>query len=142
MDTFERFVRDFEAKLNQLRLVEMAVTVSKGIDSEKYILIMSMNLELTKMIIVPDPQAHLSFLTSLLARIDTAKSQEAHVLLLSTIAHTKLLYGDLEGTKTDMDAAWKVLDHLEGVDNAVNAAYYGVAADYYKVRALRNPPFY
>jgi 26S proteasome regulatory subunit N9 len=32
-----------------------------------------------------------------------------------------------------MDAAWKVLDQLSGVDNAVNAAYYGVAADYYKV---------
>jgi 26S proteasome regulatory subunit N9 len=33
-----------------------------------------------------------------------------------------------------MDLAWKVLDQLSGVDNAVNAAYYGVAADYYKVR--------
>jgi 26S proteasome regulatory subunit N9 len=32
-----------------------------------------------------------------------------------------------------MDLAWKVLDQLSGVDNAVNAAYYGVAADYYKV---------
>jgi len=80
-----------------------------------------------------DPKTHLTFLTSLLSRIDTGKSQEAHVLLLATIAHAKLLYGDLEGTKTDMDSAWKVLDNLEGVDNGVNAAYYGVAADYYKV---------
>lgn len=35
-----------------------------------------------------------------------------------------------------MDAAWKVLDQLSSVDNAVNAAYYGVAADYYKVRPV------
>jgi 26S proteasome regulatory subunit N9 len=35
VDTFERFVHDFESKLNQLRLVEMAVTVSKEIDSEQ-----------------------------------------------------------------------------------------------------------
>lgn len=35
VDTFERFVRDFESKLNQLRLVEMAVKVSKEIDSER-----------------------------------------------------------------------------------------------------------
>lgn len=56
------------------------------------------------------------------------------MLLLATIAHAKLLYGDLEGTKTDMDSAWKVLDTLEGVENIVNASYYGVAADYYKVR--------
>ncbi len=55
------------------------------------------------------------------------------MLLLATIAHSKLVFGDLEGTKTDMDAAWKVLDTLESVDGGVNAAYYGVAADYYKV---------
>lgn len=83
-----------------------------------------------------DPQTHLTFLTALLPRIDAEKSQEAHVLLLATIAHVKLLYGDQEGTKADMDSAWKVLDQLSGVDNGVNAAYYGVAADYYKVRSF------
>jgi 26S proteasome regulatory subunit N9 len=66
-------------------------------------------------------------------------SKEAHVLLLATISHAKLLYGDLDGTKTDMDAAWKILDHLSGVDNGVNAAYYGVAADYYKVNCALLP---
>ncbi|KAG6908645.1 hypothetical protein DXG01_003823 [Tephrocybe rancida] len=118
VDVFERFVRDFEARINQLRLVEMGVKVSKEIDN---------------------PQVHLAFLTSLLGRIDKEKSQEAHVLLLATIAHAKLLYGDLEGTKTDMDEAWKTLDTLEGVDDGVNAAYYGVAADYYKARAEYAP---
>ncbi|KAF8073469.1 hypothetical protein FPV67DRAFT_1410368 [Lyophyllum atratum] len=118
VDVFERFVRDFESKINQLRLVEMAVKVSKEIDN---------------------PEVHITFLTSLLSRIDADKSKEAHVLLLATIAHAKLLYGDLEGTKTDMDAAWKILDTLEGVDNGVNAAYYGVAADYYKARAEYAP---
>jgi 26S proteasome regulatory subunit N9 len=43
------------------------------------------------------------------------------------------VFGDVEGTKTDMDAAWKILDTLEGPENSVNAAYYSVAADYYKV---------
>jgi len=33
VDTFERFVRDFEGKINQLRLVEMGTKVSKDIDS-------------------------------------------------------------------------------------------------------------
>ena len=83
-----------------------------------------------------DPQVHLAFLTSLLSRIDTKTSKEAHVLLLASIAHAKLLYGDLEGTKSDMDAAWKILDTLEGVDNGVNAAYYNVGAYYYKVGTL------
>ncbi|KAF5343935.1 hypothetical protein D9758_012143 [Tetrapyrgos nigripes] len=112
VEVFERFVSDFESKLNQLRVVEMGVKVSREIDN---------------------PEKHLTFLTSLLSRINKETSQEAYVLLLATIAHAKLLYGDLEGTKTDMDSAWKILDILEGVDAGVNAAYYGVAADYYKV---------
>lgn len=45
------------------------------------------------------------------------------------------MFGDIEGTQTDMEAAWKILDELTGVDSGVNAAYYEIAADYYKVRA-------
>lgn len=37
VDVFERFVTDFESKLNQLRLVEMGVKVSKEIDSKCYL---------------------------------------------------------------------------------------------------------
>lgn len=118
MDVFERFVTDFETKLNQLRLVEMGVKVSKEIDN---------------------PQTHLTFLTSLLTRISKENSPAAYVLLYANIAHAKLLYGDLEGTKADMDEAWRILDagdsRLESVESSVNAAYYGVAADYYKVRS-------
>lgn len=61
------------------------------------------------------------------------------MLLLANIAYAKLVYGDLEGTKTDMDTAWKTLDRLEGVDTAVNASYYKVAADYYKAKAEYAP---
>ena len=118
----------------------MGVKVSKDIDSmffPSFLLLHSLSCWPRHPL---DPQVHLTFLTSLLSRIDTAKSQEAHVLLLATIAHAKLLYGDVEGTKTDMDEAWKILDSLEGVENAVNAAYYGVAADYYKVCLSLPPP--
>ncbi|KAH6890846.1 proteasome 26S subunit [Coprinopsis sp. MPI-PUGE-AT-0042] len=118
VDVFERFVRDFESKLNQLRLVELAVKVAKDIDN---------------------PQTHLGFLTSLVDRLDVTKAKEAHVLLLASIAHAKLVYGDLEGTKNDIDAAGKVLDTLEGVEGPVNAAYYGVSADYYKAKAEYAP---
>ena len=40
-----------------------------------------------------------------------------------------------------MDAAWKVLDELSGVDTGVNAAYYSIAADYYKVTSSENEFF-
>jgi 26S proteasome regulatory subunit N9 len=118
VDVFERFVRDFEGKLNQLRLVEMGVKVSREIDN---------------------PQVHLAFLTSLLSRIDVEKSKDAHVLLMATIARAKLLYGDLEGTRADMEKAWSVLDTLDDVEPGVNAAYYGLAADFYKAKAEYGP---
>ncbi|KAM6493081.1 hypothetical protein JOM56_011215 [Amanita muscaria] len=114
VDVFERFVRDFEGKLNQLRLVEMGVKVSRDIDN---------------------PQVHLAFLTALLSRIDIEKSKDAHVLLVATIARAKLLYGDLEGTRAEMEKAWSVLDTLDDVESGVNAAYYGLAADFYKAKA-------
>jgi 26S proteasome regulatory subunit N9 len=83
-----------------------------------------------------DPGDHVHFLTDLLSRIDEVKSQEAYVLLLATIARAKLTFGDIDGARTDMDAAWKILDELTSVDSAVNAAYYGMAAEYYKVRRV------
>ncbi|KAI0297985.1 hypothetical protein BC826DRAFT_1000114 [Russula brevipes] len=117
VDVYTRFVRDFEERLNPLRLAEMGIKISQDIDN---------------------PAQHLEFLTDLLSRITQDKSPDAHVLVFSTLAHAKLLFGDLEGSKTDIDAAWKILDNLDGVDNSVNGAYYRVAADYYKVRLDRN----
>lgn len=134
VDVYTRFVRDFEERLNPLRLAEMGIKISQDIDSAS--LSLSPNPSADSFIgpRVPDPAQHLEFLTDLLSRITRDKSPDAHVLVLSTLAHAKLLFGDLEGSKTDIDAAWKILDNLDAVDNSVNGAYYRVAADYYKVR--------
>jgi len=120
VDVFDKFVRDFESRMNQLRLVEMGVKVSREIDN---------------------PQTQLLFLTDLLSRVNTEKSKDAHVLLLASLAHAKLVFGDLEGTKTDLDAALKILDELPSVEGMVYAGYYGVAADYYKAKG-EYVPFY
>jgi len=138
VDVYTRFVRDFEERLNPLRLAEMGIKISQDIDSASPLFPSSLspNPPVDSFIgpRVPDPAQHLEFLTDLLSRITQDKSPDAHVLVLSTLAHAKLLFGDLEGSKTDIDAAWKILDNLDAVDNSVNGAYYQVAADYYKVR--------
>jgi 26S proteasome regulatory subunit N9 len=132
VDVYTRFVRDFEERLNPLRLAEMGIKISQDIDS-------ALSLLPTPFVVdgfrATDPAQHLEFLTDLLSRITKDKSPDAHVLVLSTLAHAKLLFGDLEGSKTDIDAAWKILDNTDAVENSVNGAYYRVAADYYKVRA-------
>jgi len=132
VDVYDRFVRDFTAKLNPLKLVEMGVKVSSQIDSA-YLMRRDSLPTFFSSILSSDPSDHIGFLSDILSRIDKDKSQEAYVLLLATIARAKLIFGDIEGTKADMDAAWKVLDDLSGVDGGVNAAYYSIAADYYKV---------
>lgn len=122
VDTFNQFVRDFESKLNQLRLVELAVKIYKDLDN---------------------PQTQLEFLTSLRPRLSkNAQDGPAGVLLLATIAHAKLMYGDVEGSKTDMDEAFKKLEEVsEGPDMeaGVRAACYGVGADYYKAKGEYSP---
>ncbi|KAF8680861.1 hypothetical protein RhiXN_04326 [Rhizoctonia solani] len=107
VDLFTKFVRDFEDKLNQLKLVSMGVTVSRQLD---------------------DPNAILTFLSSLLERISKEKSREAWILLVSSIAHTKLIFGDLAGTKVDTDECQKLLDDLDGVEPSAKADY----VPYYK----------
>jgi len=114
-DVFHQFVRDFETKINPLRLAELGVMVSK--------------------MLLENPAVHLEFLVSLDKRINAENAKEAHVLLLATIAHAKLLFGDLEGTKTDLNAAEDILNELSEVDTGVNAAFYGVFAAYCKEKA-------
>ena len=134
VDVYTRFVRDFEERLNPLRLAEMGIKISQDIDSASPFFVVPNPSVDSSSGLVPDPAQHLGFLTDFLSRITQDKSPDAHVLVLSTLAHAKLLFGDLEGSKTDIDAAWKILDNLDAVDNSVNGAYYRVAADYYKVR--------
>jgi 26S proteasome regulatory subunit N9 len=139
VDVYTRFVRDFEERLNPLRLAEMGIKISQDIDSAPVFFVPCPRIcpvDFQSAAPAPDPAQHLAFLTDLLSRISQDKSPDAHVLVLSTLAHAKLLFGDLEGSKTDIDAAWKILDNLDAVDNSVNGAYYRVAADYYKVRVV------
>lgn len=146
VDVFAKFVRDFETKLNQLRLVDMGVKVAKEIDSmfsplhlPGYFLKHIPNYRSLRNLMVAfdiaDPSTEVTFFNELLSRIPTSKAPDAHVLLLATIAGSKLMYGDNEGAKVDMDEAWKVLDNLSDVESRVRAAYYHVAADYYKVKS-------
>ena len=76
----------------------------------------------------------LEFLTALLSRLSKTDAPEAYVMLLSSLAHAKLLFGDAEGTRVDIEESGKILDQLDDVEPIVHAAYYSVSADYYKVK--------
>jgi 26S proteasome regulatory subunit N9 len=60
---------------------------------------------------------------------------EANALSLSSIAYAQLLRGDLTACKTALDECEELLAQQDTVEPIVNAGYYGVAADYFKVKA-------
>lgn len=106
VDVFQRLIRDIEPRINQLSLAKMGARVSKEITGKlsrfPYMFVFENYHDFS------DPAQHLSLLTSLMGRINKAKHPEAYALLLSTLASAKLIYGDMQGTKTDMDEALKV----------------------------------
>ncbi|KAH9821006.1 hypothetical protein DFH28DRAFT_951221 [Melampsora americana] len=128
---YNGFIRDFENKINSLKLVEIAVTVS-----QRY----------------TDPSEALEFLSSLAKKLkpipikeeekrvtpSTTKLQtdpEAYVLARMSAAHFFLLLGQTKETEIAMNECRKILDHLDTVDTSVRAGFYRVSGDYYKWEA-------
>lgn len=66
---------------------------------------------------------------------------EAFALSLSSIAYAQLLLGDLPGCKKSLDECEKLLNEQDSVEPLVYAGYYGVAGDYYKVKAEYGPHY-
>lgn len=66
---------------------------------------------------------------------------EAYALSLSSIAYAQLLLGDLPGCKKSLDECEKLLNEQDSVEPRVYAGYYGVAGDYYKVKAEYGPHY-
>ena len=60
---------------------------------------------------------------------------EAYALSLASIAYAQLLLGDLPACKKSLDEVETLLADQDTVEPVVNAGYYGVAGDYFKVKA-------
>lgn len=72
-------------------------------------------------------------MTKLTEKVSTPLTQEAFVLASMEVSHFKLLLGDMESAKEIIDKCEKVLESLDSVDMGVNAGFYRVCGDYYKV---------
>lgn len=135
IELFEKFIKTVELKINALKLVEIARRVGR---------------EYT------EPNLTLQFLQSLHSRLQSPYPvpatddspgtpapgrpiPEAYVLSLSSIAYAQLLLGDLLSCKTSLDECEALLTDQDSVEPVVNAGYYGVAGDYFKVKADYGP---
>jgi 26S proteasome regulatory subunit N9 len=80
-----------------------------------------------------DNSEALEFMTGIVGKVDTPATQDAYVYALVETASIKLLLGDGETVRKDLDAASKILDAFDSVDNVIHAAFYRVNADYFSV---------
>ncbi|KAG8832858.1 26S proteasome regulatory subunit [Serendipita sp. 399] len=116
VDLFTNFISDFQSKIDKLRLAQIGVKVSKEI--------------------TPESQDHLKFLIALKDKIPVAEHPQAHAFVLASLAHAKLLFADVLGSRADLEEAGSLLEGVDGVERSVNAAFYEVKADYHKVRFI------
>ena len=82
-----------------------------------------------------DDDDRLRFLSTLAAKVDKPKSQDAHVYAITEVASVKLRVADVEGARRDLDRVEKPLENFDSVETVVHAAFYKVNADYYQVKA-------
>ncbi|CAG7851380.1 Probable 26S proteasome regulatory subunit rpn9 [Serendipita indica DSM 11827] len=119
LEVYNKFVSDFQAKLDRLRLAQIGVKVSREISADS-------------------PQ-HVEFLVALKEKISVTDHPQAHALVLTSLAHAKLLFADAIGARTDLEEAGSLLENVDGVDKSVHAAYYEVKADYHKMKGEYAP---
>jgi 26S proteasome regulatory subunit N9 len=66
--------------------------------------------------------------------LETSEAKDAFVLAKMEAAHYRLITGDADGCKKAIDECAKILETLPSVEPIINASFYRVSADYYKVR--------
>jgi 26S proteasome regulatory subunit N9 len=108
---YRNFVLKFADKINQLKLVDLALKAAK---------------ECT------DNKERLSFMQAVAKKVDNDESQDAHVFATVAVARIKLDLDDLDGARADLDKAERILDTFDSVETVVHAAFYNANADYYQ----------
>ncbi|KAK9463673.1 uncharacterized protein V1516DRAFT_668415 [Lipomyces oligophaga] len=111
---YTQFVCSFEGKINQLKLVALGLAASATIS---------------------DKTEALDFMNELAGKVDDPTSKDAYAYALIETARVKLQLGDLEGARSTIDSANGILEKFDTIDSVINAAFYSVSADYYKVKA-------
>ncbi|KAG7529731.1 hypothetical protein FFLO_05458 [Filobasidium floriforme] len=146
VELFENFVRPIESKLNPLRLVELARRVAREYPNppESLSFLNSVHSRLPSPHLPPhaDPKSE-SYDPSLSYTPPPPPASEAYALSLCNLAYALLLGGDLTGSKEKLDEAEGVLSGLDRVEGGgrVMGGFYGVSADYHKIKASY-VPFY
>ncbi|KAG5930557.1 hypothetical protein E4U42_006645 [Claviceps africana] len=108
---YKVFILKFADKINQLKLVELALKAATQ---------------------CKDDQERLSFLSSVMKKVDNDHSQDAYVFASVAVSRVKLSLNDLDDARRDLDKAEKIIDSFDSVEAVVHAAFYDANASYYQ----------
>lgn len=116
---YKVFILKFADKINQLKLVELALKAATQ---------------------CKDDEERLAFLQAVAKKVDSEHSQDALVYASVAVSRVKLSLSDLDGARKDLDEAERILDSFDSVESTVHAAFYDANASYYQVHLI-HPPF-
>ncbi|TEA12317.1 putative 26S proteasome regulatory subunit rpn9 [Colletotrichum sidae] len=108
---YKVFVLKFADKINQLKLVDLALKAATE---------------------CKDDEERLSFLQTVAKKVDNENSQDALVYASVAVARVKLNLVDMDGARKDLDSAERILDGFDSVETIVHAAFYDANANYYQ----------
>lgn len=111
---FQKFVADWEDKINKLSLVTMAQQAAAQFSNVN---------------------ESVEFLDEIVKKVDTPETQDAHVLASMECAHYLLKNKQVETVKKTIDDSEKILDMFDSVETSIYASFYRVSAEYYKGQA-------
>lgn len=112
VELYQNFISDFEKKLNQLRLAQMIITISRQFK---------------------DPAPTIDFLNQAANKLKESHPQ-AYVLAYTALGTVYLHEQNLDEVKLILAESKKILDGLTGIDSSVSSCYYLLAAQYDKIR--------
>ncbi|KKA27208.1 hypothetical protein TD95_002104 [Thielaviopsis punctulata] len=108
---YKVFILTFADKINQLKLVQLALNAS---------------------VECSDNAERLDFLQTVAKKVDTEDTKDALVYASTAVARVKLNIPDLEGARKDLDNCERILDRLDLVEPVVHATFYDANANYYQ----------
>jgi len=128
---YNKFILSFADKINQLKLVKLALSAAIEIEGEIHAFFGYVS-ELTISI---DEEERATFLESLQKRVNKPESEEAHTYATTELAGVYLRLDEEDKAREQLDTAQTTLDKFDFLENIVHASFYRVNAEYYQSKS-------
>jgi len=114
VELYDKFIRDFETKINQLKLVKICLAIITHLSNFDQAVV---------------------FLKKVADKINAENEKEAYCLAVSEVAHLMLTkQNETVESKASADKVGVILEKITGADPAVYSSYYRFLSLYYKLK--------